>query len=137
ATPAAGGGAVVGHVLASEEHVSRRRPVQPAAGVERRRLAGAVRADEPGEPAERRREAEVVHRHQPAEGDGQALELESRAGFPVAHESPPTGTASMAGTGTAAPTFRLRTGLRAPRSPSSWWSRRPTLNSGRSGARRA
>ena len=37
-------------------------PHQPAAGVERRRLAGAVRADQPGDPAHRRVEADARRR---------------------------------------------------------------------------
>jgi hypothetical protein len=53
--------------LAVEGDLSGVRPVEPRDQVEERRLAGAVRSDQPGDLAGVDRERDVVDRHHPAE----------------------------------------------------------------------
>ena len=59
-------------VDAVEEHPAACRPQHPAAGVERRGLAGTVRADQPGDRAASAAERHLVHGEQAAEPHGYA-----------------------------------------------------------------
>src|SRR5215213_5632033 len=61
-----------------EADASGRRPVEPAARVERGRLAGAIGAYKTRDASHRRLEAEIVHRDETAEANGELFNRQSR-----------------------------------------------------------
>ena len=65
-------------VLAVEDDAAGVRLVEARDDVERRRLAGAVRPDQPGDLALVDRERDVVERDDAAEGPGHVLDREDR-----------------------------------------------------------
>src|SRR5213080_625351 len=86
----------MGDVVVVEPHRPGRGTEQAAAGVERRRLAGAVGPDQPGDPAERRLERDVREGLVAAVGDADVDDLEA------AHRTIPAGTRVPAAAGGAA-----------------------------------
>src|SRR5439155_23622064 len=93
-TPAAArGGPEVGDVLPVEEDPPGGDVLQPAAGVERRRLPGAVRADQAGEAPEWRRQAQPVDGQVATESDRDARQSQAvgdRRGVENGHRASPT-----------------------------------------------